>query len=465
MSTLADLENYLKSLCPILGHVKRHKNFCDYVKGLLLVKGRKSVEPMAAALDPLNTRSRHQAMHHFVADSPWSDQALLDKAWSWVDSQIAATEPRYWLVDDTGMPKKGTHSVGVSHQYCGQVGETTHCQVAVSVSLASQYASIPVAWRLYLPKTWTDDPVRCAAVGIPKDRGFATKVTIALEQLAQCRERGIPTGMVLADADYGNNHVFREGLEKLDLSYVVGVKQHTSAWGPGVLPLKPEPNLGKGRQRIRIQYTEGHRPESLKTLAMKQDAKAWQTVEWREGTNETLRGRFTALRVRAAHRDHTRRTVRPEQWLLIEWPPDEPEPTRYWFSNLPESISLKPLVYHAKMRWPIERDYQELKDELGLNHYEGRSWRGFHHHMTLCTVAYAYLVAQRLARSKTLKKTVQNANNLPYPKLTSRRFIQRAQRHVRHSIATLHWHLTQMLAATSKRCPCCAAYNLGGHEP
>ena len=194
---------------------------------------------MAAALDPVNTRSKHQALHHFVADSPWSDQRILDKAWQWMDAHIPADEQRYWIVDDTGIPKKGSHSVGVSHQYCGQLGKQTNCQVAVSVSLASEKASVPVAWQLYLPKSWSEDRDRCDTVGVPEEIGFATKAQIALAQLEQCSERGIPQGIVLADAAYGNDHTFRERLDARSLLYMVGIKGNTGVWGPGMHPVKP----------------------------------------------------------------------------------------------------------------------------------------------------------------------------------------------------------------------------------
>lgn len=415
MSPLGMLENYLTQLCNSLGHVNRHKNFCDYVKGLLLVEGRKSVEPMAAALDPMNTRSRHQALHHFVADSPWSDRKILDEAWKWVDSTLDESKQRYWLIDDTGIPKKGSHSVGVSHQYCGQMGKTTNCQVAVSVSLATKNASIPVAWRLYLPKSWSEDQERCRAVGVPEEIEFATKGQIALEQLAECAGRGIPQGIVLADTGYGNDHGFREGLDELDLTYVVGVRGNTSAWAPGVKPAKYKTVVRKHYKRTYIQYFEGHKPESVKAIACGLKANKWHSIEWREGTNDTLEGRFTAVRVSPAHRDHLRSTLRPEQWLLIEWPEGEQEPTKYWLSNLPKSATLKHLVYTAKMRWHIERDYQELKDELGLNHYEGRNWRGFHHHATLCIAAYAYLVAERVQQTNGDKKNAPKRQKLTVP--------------------------------------------------
>lgn len=414
MSKLSELEKYLAELREHLGHVNRHQNFCDYLKGLLLVEGRKSVEPMAAALDPLNTRSRHQALHHFVADSPWSDQKILDKAWQWVDSRIPSSEQRYLIIDDTGIPKKGLHSVGVSHQYCGQLGKSTNCQVAVSVSLASKQASIPVAWQLYLPKEWTADQKRCRSVGVPSDIRFATKTQIAMAQLRQCCERGIPQGTVLADAAYGSDHAFREGLEELNLDYIVGIKSNSGVWALGKLPIKPMTT--KGKRSVRFQYTDGHRPDSVKDIAMSLPDDAWKYIEWRDGTNGKLNGWFSALRVRISHRDHTRKTLRDEQWLLVEWPENEPKPTRYWLSNLPASQSIKQLVYAAKTRWHIERDYQELKDELGLNHYEGRNWRGFHHHATLCIAAYAYLVAQRIEKTNSTKKNAPKRKKLTVPK-------------------------------------------------
>ena len=359
---------------------------------------------MAVALDSVNTRS-----------SPWSDQRILDKAWQWVDSKIPATEQRYWLVEDTGMPKKGKHSVGVSHQYCGQLGKTCNCQVAVSVSLASKAASIPVAWQLYLPKTWIEDHDRCAAVGVPQEMTFNSKTEIALKQLTQCFDREIPKGIVQADSGYGHDHAFREGLDKLSLAYVVGVRSNTSVWAPGVVPVISISTRAKGRQPIRIKYSEGHRPESVRVISDDLDDSVWEFTEWREGTNDTLGSWLTALRIHAAHRDNTRGSLRPEQWLLIEWLEDEPKPTKYWLGNLPESTTLKQLVYTAKMRWHIERDYQELKDELGLNHYEGRNWRGFHHHATLCTAAYAYLVTQRIEASKGLKKNTAKRKKLTVP--------------------------------------------------
>ena len=257
-----------------------------------------------------------------------------------------------------------------------------------------------------------DSTVAVIAVGVAQEMTFNSNTEIALKQLAQCFDREIPKGIVLADSDYGHDHTFREGLDQLSLSYVVGVRSNTSVWAPGVLPVIHKSTSAKGRQPIRIKYSEGHRPESVKANAKNLDDSAWKFIEWREGTNDTLGSWLTAMRIHAAHRDNTRGSLRPEQWLLIEWQEGDPTPTKFCLSNLPESITLKQLVYTAKMRWHIERDYQELKDELGLNHYEGRNWRGFHHHATLRIAAYAYLVAQRIEGAKGLKKNTAKREKL-----------------------------------------------------
>jgi SRSO17 transposase len=410
MTSVNKLSTYLEYLCEGLGHVNRHQPLINYCSALMLSLERKSVEPMAAAVDPHNVRSQHQSLHHFVADSKWSDRTLLDKCWAWVESRLGADEARYWIVDDTGIPKKGKHSAGVSHQYCGQLGKSANCQVAVSLSIATEKASLPVDYRLYLPEVWIEDSERRRSVGIPDGIHFLTKPEIALAQIVAAYKRDVVPGIVLADAGYGNNTAFREGLDALGLQYIVGVNPSTSIWAPGVKPLPPEPKASgtRGRAPTRHRFAKGHEPQSCEQVALSVDEHEWEFVEWREGTNETLSGWFTALRVRAAHRDHLKSVLRDEQWLLVEWPDDEEAPTKYSLSTLPATASLQELVYNVKMRWRIERDYQELKDELGLNHYEGRNWRGFHHHASLCIAAYAFLVAERLAAPVGRKKnTVQ----------------------------------------------------------
>jgi SRSO17 transposase len=368
----------------------------NYTKGLLLPIERKSVEPMAARLAPGKVRQMHQSLHHIVADAAWSDAVLLKQ----VRGQVLPAMTRKhalaaWIVDDTGFPKKGTHSVGVTRQYCGQLGKQENCRIAVSVSVATEQASLPVAYRLYLPETWAQDPVRRKKTGVPEEIGFQTKPEMALDQIRMLVEEEVPRAVVLADAAYGNDTSFREGLEELGLAYAVGIQSSTSVWPPGAAPLPPKARGLTGRPPTLLRRDERHQALSVKELALCLSPTDLRRVSWREGTRGTMHSRFAALRVRVAHRDYWRRQPHAEQWLLIEWPKTEPEPTKYWLSNLPESISMRQLVATAKLRWRIERDYQELKQELGLGHFEGRNWRGFHHHATLSIAAYGFLVAER----------------------------------------------------------------------
>lgn len=403
MRIQAQLDQYLKELCEGLGHVDRHDSLVQYCQALMLPLQRKSVEPLAASIEPTRVSARHQSLHHFVAQSNWSDRRILDRVTAWVVAKMNTTSTVYWIVDDTAVPKKGKHSVGVAHQYCGQLGKEANCQTAVSVSLATAEASLPMSWQLYLPKTWTQDRERCTRAGVPETLRFQTKPAIALEHIHAACASELTRAVVLADAGYGNDHAFREGLDALGLTYVVGVKSNTGVWAPGSGPLPAKAPSAGGRKPTRLRYDAGHKPVSVKALALSLEANAYRRVSWREGTNEALSSRFATVRVRVAHRDFNRSEVRPEQWLLIEWPSGEPEPTKYWLSTLPPDTSRKALVDAAKMRWRVERDYQELKQELGLNHYEGRGWRGFHHHATLCIAAYGFLVGRRLSHPGSKK--------------------------------------------------------------
>jgi SRSO17 transposase len=301
-----------------------------------------------------------------------------------------------WIIDDTGFPKSGRHSVGVTRQYCGQVGKQDNCQVAVSLSVSTWNASLPIAWRLYLPEVWASDPARRQQAGVPEDIGFQTKPEIALEQMREALAQQVPAGVVLADAGYGNGTQFRANITELGLQYMVGIESSVTVWEPGQQPLPAPPRKpGRGTPPKRLQRDETHQPVSVKQLAHDLPSSAWKNVGWRQGSKGTLRSRFAAVRVRAAHRDYKRTEPHPEEWLLIEWPKRESEPTKYWLSTLPPETKLKDLVKTAKHRWIIERDYQELKQELGLGHFEGRGWRGFHHHATLCIAAYGFLVSER----------------------------------------------------------------------
>ena len=349
-------------------------------------------------MEPGRVQAAHQSLHHFVAKADWSDDALLSAVRDHVLPIIEQRgRIRGWMIDDTGIPKKGIHSVGVARQYCGQLGKQDSCQVAVTLSLAADHASLPIAHRLYLPQTWANDPARRTRAGVPDDVAFQTKPQIALAQISAAVAAGLPTATVLTDAGYGIDTAFRDGITELGLTYVVGIQSHTSLWPPGTEPLPPRPWSGRGRHTSLVRRDAEHAPMPAKTLAASLPKRAWRRLTWREGSNTTLAGRFAAVRVRPAHRDYNRPTPRPEEWLLIEWPKGEPEPTKYWLSTLPPTTTRRALIDQAKLRWRIERDYQDLKQELGLGHYEGRGWRGFHHHATLCIAAYGFLIAERAA--------------------------------------------------------------------
>jgi len=387
---------YLDEIAAVLGRANRAAAARAYCTGLLLPGERKSVEPMAARLAPERVQAAHQSLHHVVAKAEWDDAAVLRAVRQRVLPAIERHGPvRYWIVDDTGFPKQGEHSVGVARQYCGQLGKQDNCQVAVSLSVANDHASLPIAWRLYLPEAWAEDPARRAKAGVPEEVGFETKTAIALDQLRRAREAGVPVGTVLGDAAYGDECDFRVGVTELDLPYVLGIRGATTVWPPGQAPLPPKPWSGRGRPPTRLRRDPEHRPVSVKDLALGLPSQAWRRVTWREGSQAELTSRFAAVRVRPAHRDTLRSAPWPEEWLLIEWPKGTEEPSKYWLSTLPPRTTLKDLVHIAKARWLIERDYQELKQEIGLGHYEGRGWRGFHHHASLCIAAYGFLVAER----------------------------------------------------------------------
>ena len=387
---------YVEAIAAALGHADRTMPFQSYCAGLLLPGERKSVEPMAARVQPARVQAAHQSLHHFVAKADWSDDAVLAAVRGRVLPIIEQRGAiRALIVDDTGIPKKGTHSVGVARQYCGQLGKQDNCQVAVSLSAANDHASLPIAYRLYLPHEWADNPDRRAQAGVPDEIVFQTKPQIALEQLHTARAGGIEAEVVLADAGYGTDTDFRDAITELGLPYAVGIQSSATLWPPGTEPLAAKDWSGRGRRTSALRRDAEHQPVSAKQLALGLPKQAWRRVTWREGSNTKLASRFAAVRVRPAHRDYQRSTPRPQEWCLIEWPADEPEPTQYFLSTLPATISRRALVAATKLRWRIERDYQELKQELGLGHYEGRGWRGFHHHATLCIAAYGFLLSER----------------------------------------------------------------------
>ena len=379
LTTLSDgsarFAKYVDELTGVIGHADRVQPLRDYCAGLLVSEGRKSVEPLAAVTAPAEVSAQHQRLIHFVANAPWSDEQVLAKVRESVLPAIERHSPiEAWIIDDTSFPKQGTHSVGVHHQYCGQLGKQANCQVAVTLSIANHHASLPIAYRLYLPQNWAEDAARRKKARVPKAVRFETKPQIALKQIRAAFKAGVPAGVVLMDASYGYNLALRTEITALGLTYVAAI---TST--------------------VKVCKAKDHDPrrESVKELALRLPKHAWRTITWREGTNEPLRSRFARVRV---HASPTRgRRGRPEETLLIEWPRDAKEPTKYWFATVDEMMELRRLVDLAKMRWRIERDYQDLKQEIGLGHYEGRGWPGFHHHGTLCIAAYGFLITAREA--------------------------------------------------------------------
>jgi SRSO17 transposase len=371
---------YIDALATAVEHPARERPLLDYCVGLMGPSERKSVEPIAAVTAPARTSAQHQSLLHFVSLSEWSDDKVLAK----VRELILPTLEQHggieaWIIDDTGFPKQGTHSVGVAPQYCGQLGREANCQVAVSLSVANHHASLPVSYRLYLPRVWIKDRKRRRKAAIPAAIGFMSKSQIALEQIKAALGAGIAPGVVLMDADYGRDGNLRHELKTLGLTYVAAIQSTPMAWKPGTGP-KPGRRLPKARQ-------EDADLVAIRDIALGLDKSAWKTIRWREGSATWLSSRFARVRVQLARE--------AEQWLLIEWPTGEEAPTKYWLSNLADDIAFDKLVDLAKLRWRIERDYQELKQELGLGHYEGRGWRGFHHHATLCIAAYGFLISER----------------------------------------------------------------------
>jgi len=378
---------YLADLASVLGNARRIAAMISYCTGLLLPSERKSVEPIAALTAPARTAAQHQSLLHFVGQGDWSDGAVMERIRAHAIPKIAVHGAiSAWIIDDTGFPKKGKHSVGVARQYCGQLGKQDNCQVAVSLSIANDHASLPVAYRLYLPQSWANDPARRKKTGVPEDIEFKTKPQIALEQIRWACEVGLPRGVVIVDAGYGVEAKFRSEISALKLKYVAGVKATNTVWAPDMFA---SPQAAKSRR----EHKEST-PINVEKLALALPQSSWRTIRWRDGTNEVLSSRFARIRVRSAH-DRAAKEKVFEEWLLIEWPPDEKAPTKFWLSTLGANVTFTHLVRTAKLRWRIERDYLELKQEIGLGHFEGRGWRGFHHHATLSIAAYAFLVAER----------------------------------------------------------------------
>ena len=391
-----DLAEARAALVEFAGEMYRPLVRCDqrakgeqYVRGLLLEGRRKSIQPMASRLPD----GDEEGLQQFIADSPWDDVPVRRRLARRMTAEI---DPEGWVVDDTGLPKDGRFSPGVARQYCGALGKTANCQVIVSVNAVTDRASCPLDWRLFVPEEWDADDERRERAKIPEEVRHVPKWQLALDMLDQLLEWGLERTVVQADGGYGDITAFRVALEQRELEYVVQVKGTTSAHPHDAAPVTP-PYRGRGRPP-KARYPEP--PSNLRALVLAAGADAAHPVTWREGDRGPLTSRFVCLRVRPANdvqRDED--GVLPERWLLAEWPLGRDEPVKYWLSNLPADTPLARLVALAKLRWRIEHDYRELKQCLGLDHYEGRSYRGLHHHLTCVTVAHAFLTCCRLARA------------------------------------------------------------------
>jgi SRSO17 transposase len=369
----------------------------SYLRGLLVDGKRKSIQPMAQRLaggDPAaDAYALEQALQQFVNQSPWDPVPVRQRL---AQRMTAAIQPAAWVIDDTGFPKFGRWSVGVAPQYCGALGKVGNCQVGVSVHAVTDQASCPLDWRLFLPESWDADAERRRKAHVPEGERHRPKWRLALELLDELAGWGLVAPVLLADAAYGEVGEFRLGLEQRELAYVVQVPGTLSAYAEDMTP-EAVPYAGRGRPPV-PRY---RRPRSsLGQLVLAAGARAATTVAWRQGADgDQPRSPFVALRVRPAGvklRRASRGGELPVRWLLAEWPQGEPEPVKYWLASLPADTPLARLVALAKLRWRVEHDYRELKDALGLDHFEGRSWQGWHHHVTLVSVAHAFVTLERL---------------------------------------------------------------------
>lgn len=397
-ATLSDVRNDLQKFGDFLfggiGYRPGRENLTMCLEARLVETRRKTHQPAGAALagSAAEADALRQRMNRATLGD-WSDadvrRRLLEVA------TRAMSQPLAWIIDDTGFEKKGTKSPGVQRQYTGTAGKVTNCQVVVSTHLASWTASLPLEMDVYLPQSWCDDADRRREAGIPDDVVFRTKPQIALDQIEHLAEA---TGLklpVLGDAGYGHGHYLRDELRDRGMTYVVAVMSDAVVWRPGEGPDEPQPETASKGRRKTLAYPGRFAPVSVKALALELPRSRYRSVKLRRGRRAVTCTRFACLRVRTAHRAEQGVPPGPEEWLLIEWPDGASEPTHYFFSNLPPETPPRHLAELAKLRWRVERDYQDLKQEIGLDHYEGRRWRGLNHHLTICVAAFAFLAIQR----------------------------------------------------------------------
>lgn len=376
------LEAFFGGVGEILGNDSRRGSFALYAMGLLGEGERKSIEPIAARCfpDPRHVDAAHQRLQHFVTDSTWSDPAVRRFAAMHAVTAMTKHEPVVsWIVDDTGFLKQGKHSVGVQRQYTGSAGKVANCQVGTSLVVTTRTMHVGIDFELYLPKSWIDDAERRREARIPDDIEFKTKPQQALDMIRRAVDGGIPTGTILADCGFGDSNEFRDGVRALGLHYAVGVEAPT-----------------KVRRVDRLGRAQGNRVGLLSIAQRLRMKRRYRRITWRPGTKVDMWSRFAFERVKAASKDHGQRD--PEAvWLVVEWPDGEPAPTGYFFVSLP-NLSRKHMVRLIKERYRTEAVYSELKGELGLDHFEGRRFQGWHHHVSVVLCCHAFLVAERSTR-------------------------------------------------------------------
>lgn len=373
------LQTYFGRIGTHLKDWRKRESFAIYAFGMLGESARKSVEPIAAlaCADPDRTKNMHDKLLHFVGRSEWSDEDVRLEAARYVCEVFAEQEPvTTWVIDDTGFIKQGTHSVGVQRQYTGSAGKITNCQIGVSLEIATATQHAPIDFELYLPESWASDPARREQTRVPEDVQFQTKIDLALGMIERAADAKIPGDIILADSAYGESYEFRKTLRNLGFDYGVGIRSDTKV------------------RRIRANGQLGT-AMSVKALARTIPYRRRRKLRWREGTNATLRGRFSFCRVKTTHADGTPIEEREEQWLVIEWPLDDDQATKFYLTSLPRRMSHKQIVRTIKERWRTERMYQDLKGELGLDHFEGRSYPGWHHHVSVVICCYAFIVAEK----------------------------------------------------------------------
>jgi SRSO17 transposase len=360
-----------------------------YLRGLLEQGARKSLEPL---VERLGGDADYQSMQQFLADSPW-DPALVVKAVA--ERVVPEIDVQAWVLDDTGFPKDGNDSPGVKRQYSGTLGKTGNCQIGVSVHAVGSKGTVPLGWALYLPEEWCEDAERRRKAKIPEEVVFKTKPELAVELTERAADWDIPRAPILGDCAYGKNTELREQLNDAELEYVLSVSEEVTVFAPETVFEVPAPrNAGSGRQKTRPR--PDREPEQIGELIKRLGPEHFKTVTFRDGPDgKRMKSRFCFLRVRAAHEWEKRSTPRREEWLVVEWPKGRKQPTDYWLSNLPADTKPEQLARLARMRWKIELDYKQLKGQLGLDHYEGRSWLGWYHHTALVTAVHGFLTLER----------------------------------------------------------------------